>query len=235
MNPLFLSGYGVRIKTENMRSDSNLALTDGHESRKEDAEYRFRPRRIPYDSIIIDGHSGYISLQAFHWLSRNKMPVFILNFDGSVISSILPPTPVKDDLRAKQLKASEDPEKKRKIAYELVKAKIQRSKDVLKWLTERYDIEGSARRVAFESRRLGEAKTVDDIRIVEGRVAQYYWQAIQSIMPDELFREPKHPKPPVQRLRPRELLPQLCVWILEMRMSEGDQHGRSGMRLRLPA
>jgi len=185
MNPLFLSGYGVRIKTENMRSDSNLALTDGHESRKEDTTYRFRPRRIPYDSIIIDGHSGYISLQAFHWLSRNKIPVFILDFDGSLISSILPPTPIKADLRAKQLKACEDPEKKRKIAYELVKAKIQRSKDVLKWLAERYDIEKDARRVAFESRRLRKAKTVDDIRAVEGRVAQYYWQAIQSIIPEE--------------------------------------------------
>jgi CRISPR-associated protein Cas1 len=185
MNPLFLSGYGVKIKTENMRSDSNLTVTDGHESLKEDTEYRFRPRRIPYDSIIIDGHSGYISLQAFHWLSRNKIPVFILNFDGSVISSILPPMPVKADLRAKQLKACEDPEKKRKIAYELVKAKIQRSKDVLKWLLERYDIDKDARRVAFESRGLDKAETVDDIRIVEGRVAEYYWQAIQSIMPQE--------------------------------------------------
>jgi CRISPR-associated protein Cas1 len=185
MNPLFLSGYGVRIKTENMRSNSNLTLTDGHESRKEDSEYRFRPRRIPYDSIIIDGHSGYITLQAFHWLSRNKIPVFIFDFDGSLISSILPPMPVKADLRAKQLKACEDPEKKRRIAYELVKAKIQRSKDVLKWLAERYDIEKDARRVFFESCKLSNAKTVDDIRAVEGRVAQHYWETIQSIMPEE--------------------------------------------------
>jgi CRISPR-associated protein Cas1 len=93
--------------------------------------------------------------------------------------------PVKADLRAKQLKACEDLAKKRKIAYELVKAKIQRSKDVLKWLAERYDVEKIARRVTVESRRLGNAKTVDEIRIVEGRVAQHYWQTIQSIMPEE--------------------------------------------------
>jgi CRISPR-associated protein Cas1 len=185
MNPLFLSGYGVRIRAENMRSNSNLILTDGHESRKEETEYRFRPRRIPYDSIIIDGHSGYITLQAFHWLSRNKIPVFILDFDASVISSILPPTPIKADLGAKQLKACEDPEKKRKIAYELVKAKIQRGKEVLNWLAERYDIEKDARKVAFESYRLDKAETVEDIRAVEGRVAQCYWQTIQSIIPEE--------------------------------------------------
>ena len=91
---------------------------------------------MPYDSIIIDGHSGYISLQAFHWLSRNKVPVFILSYDGSLISSVLPPMPVKADLRAAQFEACKDPVRKLKIAYEIVKAKIQRSRDVLKWLGE---------------------------------------------------------------------------------------------------
>ena len=174
----------MKIKLEKMRSSSNLSVTDGREGFNQPAQYSFRPRRMPYDSIIIDGHSGYVSLQAFHWLSRNKVPVFVLNFDGTLISSILPPTPVKADLRAAQLKASEDPEKKRKIAYELVKAKNQRSNDVLKWLAERYDIEKDARRVMFESTRLSKARTVDDIRMVEGRVAQYYWQALQSIFPE---------------------------------------------------
>jgi len=184
MNPLLLSGYGVKIRVENMRPKSELVVTDGREDFKQGESYSFRPRRIPYDSIIIDGHSGYVSLQAFHWLSKNKIPVFVLNFDGSLISSILPPMPVKADLRAAQLKASEDPEKKRKIAFELVKAKIQRSNDVLKWLAERYDIAKDARRVAFESTRLLKARTVNDIRVVEGRVAQYYWQAVQSVFPE---------------------------------------------------
>jgi CRISPR-associated protein Cas1 len=174
----------VRVRVDNMHSKSELVITDGREGFREAATYSFRPRKFPHDSIIIDGHSGYVSLQAFHWLSRNKIPVFVLNYDGTLISSILPPMPVKADLRAAQLKACEDPEKKRKIAYELVKAKISRSNDVLKWLAERYDIEKDARRVAFESRRLSRARTVDDIRMVEGRVAQYYWQAVQSIFPE---------------------------------------------------
>jgi len=66
-----------------------------------------------------------------------------------------------------------------------VKAKIQRSRDVLKWLSERYDIEKDARIVAFESSRLPKTRTVDDIQMVEGRVARYYWQAIQSIIPEK--------------------------------------------------
>jgi CRISPR-associated protein Cas1 len=185
LNPLLLSGYGVKIKLEEMYSNSNLVATNGHKGLNQPETYSFRPRQIPYDSIIIDSQTGFISLQALRWLSKSKVPVFIVNFDGTLISSILPPMPVKADLRASQLKACEDPEKKRKIAYELVKAKIQRSKDVLRWLAERYDIEEHARRVTFESSRLSKAKTVDEIRMAEGRVAQYYWQALQSIFKPE--------------------------------------------------
>ena len=68
----------------------------------------FRPRRFPYSNVVIDGHSGYISLQALHWLSRNKIPVFVMSFDGTLISSILPPMPVKADLRAAQIQAAND-------------------------------------------------------------------------------------------------------------------------------
>jgi CRISPR-associated protein Cas1 len=178
------SGYGVRVKVDNMRPKSELVIADGRQDFKDGASYRFRPRKIPYDSIVIDGHSGYISLQAFHWLSKNKIPVFILNFDGSLISSILPPIPIKADLRAAQLDASRDPDKKFKIAHELVKAKIQRSNDVLKWLAERYDIEDKVRRVKKESVGVSEARTIKDLRIVEGRVALRYWQTIQSVIPE---------------------------------------------------
>ena len=185
MNLLHLSGYGVKLRVRNLRSRSDLDVTDGRGDYGEvPSHYAFRPRRIPYDSIIIDGHSGYVSLQAFHWLSRNKVPVFILNFDGSLISSVLPPMPVKADLRAAQLEACKDPEKKHRIAYELVKAKIQRTTDVLRWLGEKYDIEKQSRKVNIESSALANAKTVDDIRTVEGRVALQYWAAIQSIIPE---------------------------------------------------
>jgi CRISPR/Cas system-associated endonuclease Cas1 len=78
--------------------------------------HHFRPGRFLYTSIIIDGHSGYVSLRALHWLSGNNVPIFILDYDGSMISSTLPPAPVKADLRAAQLKASEDERKKFSIA-----------------------------------------------------------------------------------------------------------------------
>jgi len=92
--------------------------------------------------------------------------------------------PVKADLKAAQLEACKDPAKKYRIAYELVKAKIQRTNDVMRWLRKRYDIEKQSRKVKVESLALAKAKTVSDIRTIEGRVAQRYWEAIQLIIPE---------------------------------------------------
>jgi len=184
LNPLHLSGWGVKMRVHNLKSRSELEITDGREDDKRESAYRFRPRRFPYSSIIIDGHSGYVSLQAFHWLSRNKVPVFILDYDGSMISSILPPAPVKADLRAAQLKASEDARKKFSIANAIVRAKVVRSLQVLDWLAQRYDIEKQAGLTKHEAFRLGKACSVMDLRTVEGRVALRYWQAYASVIPE---------------------------------------------------
>jgi CRISPR-associated protein Cas1 len=186
LNPLHLSGYGVKIKVGGLRSKSELEVTDGRDWDKTPSTSRYRPRRFPYSSVIVDGHSGYVSLQAFHWLSRNKVPVFILDYDGSMISSILPPSPVKADLRAAQIKASEDTKKKFPIARSIVQAKIARSLQVLDWLAQRYDIEREVRLTKGEAFRLGKTRSVVDLRTVEGRVALRYWQAYSSVLPESL-------------------------------------------------
>ncbi len=170
----------------NLRSRSELEVTDGREDGRTGSVYRFRPRRFRYSSIVIDGHSGYVSLQAFHWLSRNRVPVFVMNFDGTVISSILPPMPVKADLRAAQIQAADNPKRKFTIARALVQAKIARSLQVLDWLGERYDIGREIRLTRLESSKLRRATTVQDLRVVEGRVARRYWEAFGKVLPEHL-------------------------------------------------
>ncbi|MFI5449663.1 MAG: CRISPR-associated endonuclease Cas1 [Candidatus Bathyarchaeia archaeon] len=186
MKPLHLSGWGVKIAVQDLKSRSELVVTDGREDSKESVIMRFKPRRFPHSSIVIDGHSGYISLRALHWLSRNKVPVFVMNYDGSIISSILPPAPIKADLRAAQFQATNDPKKKFNIAHALVKVKITRSLQVLDWLAQRYDIEREVRMTKREALKLSEASTVGHVRTVEGRVALRYWEAIRKILPEWL-------------------------------------------------
>jgi CRISPR-associated protein Cas1 len=180
----------VKIRVQNLKSRSELEITDGREDDKPESSTWFRPRRFPYSSIIIDGHSGYISLQAFHWLSRNRTPVYILDADGSLLSTILPAIPVKADLRIAQIDASRDPEKKLMIAKDLVGAKIARSYQVLDWLPERYDIAKDVRIAKLEASKLKTVRTVAAVRTVEGRVAQRYWQAYGKVLPSHLeFQE----------------------------------------------
>jgi CRISPR-associated protein Cas1 len=109
-----------------------------------------------------------------------------MNFDGTLISSILPPMPVKADLRAAQILAAKNPNKKFDIARALVQAKTARSLQVLDWLGERYDIAREIRVTRFEASKLRNASTVPDVRVVEGRVARRYWEAFRKVMPESL-------------------------------------------------
>jgi CRISPR-associated protein Cas1 len=146
----------------------------------------FRPRRFPYSSIIVDGYSGYLSLRALHWLSRNGTPVYVLDVDGSLLSTILPATPLKADLRIAQIDASRHPEQKVAIAKALVEAKINHSIQVLNWFRETHDIEKELRLVRLEASKLGRARTAREIRTVEGRTALRYWGMFAKGLPERL-------------------------------------------------
>ena len=185
-NPLHLSGWGVEIQASNTRSHAELLIGDGRRDNCIGERYIFKPRQCPHDAIIVEAKTGHISLQALRWLSANNIPIFLMNYDGSVISSILPPAPVKADLRAAQFQAASDPERKFTIAKAFVHAKITRSLQVLDWLRQRYDIEREVQVTKHEASKLPKASTVIELRTVEGRTALRYWQAYAKVLPEWL-------------------------------------------------
>jgi CRISPR-associated protein Cas1 len=158
MNPLHLGGFDVQLEASNKRSSKALLIRNGRRDGNIGERYIFSPHQCPHDSIIIEGKSGHISLRALHWLSGNNIPVFVMGYDGSVISSILPPTPTKADLRVAQIQAANDNEKRLNIAHAFVKAKVQRSLQVLDWLAERYDITREVEAAKHEAVKLPDAK-----------------------------------------------------------------------------
>ena len=88
MNPLHLSGWGVEIQASNPKPHAELMIRDGRQNEDLPERYLFLPRRIEYDSIILENSTGHISLAALRWLSKHNIPIFFLDFDGSIISSI---------------------------------------------------------------------------------------------------------------------------------------------------
>jgi rhodanese-related sulfurtransferase len=73
MNPLHLGGFGVEILTSNPKPHAELKITVGRKSNSSPVRYLFLPRRIEYDSIILENATGNISLAALRWLSANGL------------------------------------------------------------------------------------------------------------------------------------------------------------------
>lgn len=193
LNPLLLAGFGSSLSVK----DRSLIITEGRFSplsytRYSNGEFRepkllkFRPRQIPYDSIIVEGHSGMITFEAINWLMHHNTPVFMLDYDGSLISAIMPPQPIRGDLRRAQVEAHLDSEKRVAVARSFIEAKLERSDQVLNWLGESHDIERDIRSFREEAHGLGHAKTVDEIRSAEARAAETYWRAFQKAVPSKL-------------------------------------------------
>jgi CRISPR-associated protein Cas1 len=186
MNPLYLSGFGVSLR----RSQGELTITD----ERSDKAFRFKPRRCPYTSIVIDGHSGYVTLQALHWLSRNNVPLFLVHYDGSILSSILPPTITRARLRRAQFKAAENSKIRFRIAKEIVGAKVASSILLLELFGQRSDIVRETQQAKRQAEKLTAAHTITRLREVEAKVSQRYWSAYKACLPSELAFETRSVK-----------------------------------------
>jgi len=193
MNPLLLYGFGTTASVKDrclvVREGRFTPLsfnTDEHGEIREQKVERFRPRHIPYDSIVVLGNSGYVSFEAIHWCSIHNLPIFLIAYDGSLTSSILPPQPIRADVRRVQLEAYLNDEKRLSIARELVDAKLERSTQVLNWIREKYDVEREFRCFSKERLGLDRAKSVNEVRTAEGRSADFYWRAFAKVVPSKL-------------------------------------------------
>jgi len=185
LNPLYLSGFGVSLNVDAAR----LMVKDGFlEPDSEQTTYEFEPRRIPYDSIVIDGHTGTVSLTAMKWLMRHETPLFILDYNGTLLSSTLPREPVNGPLKIAQVEAYKDAARRFYIAKKLVEAKAQCTLSVMKWLAARYGELSSQVHsdLTSEFQRLEQCQNLPRLLMVEGRIADIYWRYLQRILPNKL-------------------------------------------------
>jgi CRISPR-associated protein Cas1 len=181
LKPIYLSGFGVSLNVDGAR----LIVKDGFlEPDSGQTTYEFEPRRMPYDSVVIDGQTGKISLAAIKWLMRHDVPLFILDYNGTLLSSTLPREPVNGPLKIAQIDTFRDEERRFDIAKRLVEAKAQRSLDVMKWLDARYGGFSSVEaNLVSESERLEQCRNLPRLTSIEGRIADIYWRYLQEVLP----------------------------------------------------
>ncbi|MFA6462033.1 MAG: CRISPR-associated endonuclease Cas1 [Candidatus Woesearchaeota archaeon] len=175
---LLLDGYGISIKIDN----SKIHIKNGTDKAgKNNEEYIFSPKRIDVNHIVIYGRSGNISIDAIRWLIKHNVQISILNWEGKLLTTMLPPESVQVKTKFAQYQAFSDPQKRMDLARKFLEAKFERTKETLDWLKLRYP----ELRTDFskELPYFRKAKTIKNLMITEGRIASFYWQELRKIVP----------------------------------------------------
>lgn len=166
---LFLDGYGISVRVD----DGKLIIRNGNSSKN-----IFFPKRFPFDNIIIYGTRGSITFEAIKWLTKHNAQISVINWNGKLLTNILPPESKQTKVKFKQYESYQNFERI-KIAKKLIEAKFKRTKDVLNWLKKRYpEMDNIIEREAY---RLPDANTIPEMMTVEGRVAKIYWEQFTKI------------------------------------------------------
>lgn len=107
----------------------------------------------------------------------------MLNWDGKLLTTMLPPESTNVKTRFAQYHAFEDEKARVKIAKNFIEAKFDKSQVVLDYLKQRYPSIDYDFTEDFE--KLKKAKTIKEIMGVEGGVAWKYWNEFSKAIPQK--------------------------------------------------
>jgi CRISPR-associated protein Cas1 len=175
MKYLLLSGHGIKMNVDS----GKLHVQDGRNSVDVNPNsYVFQPKRMDYDNIVVYGHTGNITFEAMRWLVKQNIQLTLLDWNGRMLTNILPLEAKQTKLKFAQYKAYQNSERIY-ITKELLDAKFKGHKAVLKWLKEKYpQVRDDTNRKASQ---LPKFKTVKDIMLLESRVSSVYWKELAKI------------------------------------------------------
>ena len=166
MKMILLNGHGIDMRV----NSAKLHIKNGRTSSTEEPEeYVFSPKRIDIDHIIIYGRNGNLTLDAVRWLIKHNVQVSILNWDGKLLTSMLPPESTNVKTKFAQYHAYENKDSRLKIARKFIEAKFDKSLVVLDYLNQRYpEIEYD---FSADIEKLKSPKTIRETMGIEGGVA----------------------------------------------------------------
>ncbi len=187
MRPLLLSGFGTSLRV----NGRTLEIDWRSEGRRE----AYRPQQLPFDSVVVDSLTGSVSFEALRFLAIHDLPVTLLRWNGTVLSTILPRGPSNGALRVAQVEAYGDPDRRLKIAREFIREKIAKTVSLAERLSETLPVSPDPVREEVDS---PQGTSLNDLRVYEARVAQAYWKefarAVESLWPKSGFVSRRSPQ-----------------------------------------
>jgi CRISPR-associated protein Cas1 len=180
MHPLLLHGFGTSVRV----NSRTLEIDWRSEGRKES----YRPQQLPFDSIIVDSLTGSISFEALRFLAVHDIPVTLLRWNGTVLSTILPRGPSNGELHVAQVGAYGDPQRRLAIAREFIREKVAKTVSFAEQMSEMFPV--SVEPIRREARNR-QGTSLQAVRMYEGRVALAHWKeyakAVESMWPRSGF------------------------------------------------
>ena len=162
MKFLLLNGHGINMQV----NGAKLHIKDGRfSSTEEPHEYVFAPKRIDIDNIVIYGQNGNMSIDSIRWLIKHNVQISVLNWDGKLLTTMLPPESVQVKTKFAQYETYKDSDKRLVFAKAIIESKFARTQLVLEWIKQRYpEIDND---FSHELPNLKKAKTIPKIMNVE--------------------------------------------------------------------
>jgi len=187
LRPLLLHGFGTSVRV----NGRTLEIDWRSEGRKES----YRPQQLPFDSVVVDSLTGSVSFEALRFLAIHDVPVTLLRWNGSVLSTILPRGPSNGELRVAQIQAYVNPERRLRIAREFIREKASKTVELAEELSRTLPVNPDPIRTEVASEM---GRTLNDLRIFEARIAQTYWKeyakAIETLWPKSGFSGRRSPQ-----------------------------------------
>ncbi len=180
MRPLLLHGFGTSVRV----NGRTLEVDWRSEGRKES----YRPQQLPFDSVVVDSLTGSVSFEALRFLAVHGVPVTLLRWNGTVLSTILPRGPTNGEFRVAQFESYSNPERRRGIAREFIREKVSKTVSLADELGRTLPVSSNLiRKEAGGS----VGTSLNDLRVYEARVAQAHWKeyakAVETLWPKSGF------------------------------------------------
>ena len=172
-NPLLVSGIYNTISVSSRKLQIHNNLDDTH--------IEFFPHKCPYDSIIVDSPRGIVTFEALRWCSKQGIAVNLLNWNGHLLSTILPRDTVSAKLKIQQYKTCLDNKAKYHIASAILEAKIGKSLELLLKLADYYPVlDKNEIKKAFNDTE-DSFRHSPELLTREGNIAIVYWSQLKKV------------------------------------------------------
>ena len=132
--------------------------------------------------------TGSISFEALRFLAVHDVPVTLLRWNGSVLSTILLRGPANGELRIGQIGADSDPTRRLGIAREFIREKVPKTVELTEEFSRTLPVSPDPIRKEGAT---SMGSTLNDLRIYETKVAIAHWKeyakTIETLWPKSGF------------------------------------------------